>query len=69
MVIAIAAYVKEIKKDLEPLWAGTLSQKMLGSPQRHIMQSWPSSWSVEGYGKGTPLQYSCLENPMDGGAW
>ena len=18
---------------------------------------------------GTPLQYSCLENPMDGGAW
>ena len=20
-------------------------------------------------GKGTPLQYSCLENPMDGGAW
>ena len=22
-----------------------------------------------GEGKGTPLQYSCLENPMDGGAW
>ena len=20
-------------------------------------------------GKGTPLQYSCLENPMDRGAW
>ena len=20
-------------------------------------------------GTGTPLQYSCLENPMDGGAW
>ena len=20
-------------------------------------------------GHGTPLQYSCLENPMDGGAW
>ena len=20
-------------------------------------------------GSGTPLQYSCLENPMDGGAW
>ena len=20
-------------------------------------------------GYGTPLQYSCLENPMDGGAW
>ena len=24
---------------------------------------------VTGEGDGTPLQYSCLENPMDGGAW
>ena len=24
---------------------------------------------VPGEGNGTPLQYSCLENPMDGGAW
>ena len=23
----------------------------------------------EGEGNGTPLQYSCLENPMDGGPW
>ena len=22
-----------------------------------------------GGGNGNPLQYSCLENPMDGGAW
>ena len=22
-----------------------------------------------GEGDGTPLQYSCLENPVDGGAW
>ena len=22
-----------------------------------------------GEGNGTPLRYSCLENPMDGGAW
>ena len=22
-----------------------------------------------GEGSGTPLQFSCLENPMDGGAW
>ena len=22
-----------------------------------------------GEGHGNPLQYSCLENPMDGGAW
>ena len=24
---------------------------------------------IKGEGNGTPLQYSCLENPMDGGAW
>ena len=23
----------------------------------------------DGEGNGTSLQYSCLENPMDGGAW
>ena len=23
----------------------------------------------KGEGNGTPLQYSCLENPMDGGSW
>ena len=29
------------------------------------------NWTVVliGEGNGTPLQYSCLENPMDGGAW
>ena len=25
--------------------------------------------AIFGEGNGTPLQYSCLENPMDGGAW
>ena len=24
---------------------------------------------IAGEGNGNPLQYSCLENPMDGGAW
>ena len=27
------------------------------------------SISIFGEGNGNPLQYSCLENPMDGGAW
>ena len=27
------------------------------------------SLSCTGEGNGTPLQYSCLENPRDGGAW
>ena len=29
----------------------------------------PGGGRSPGEGNGTPLQYSCLENPMDGGAW
>ena len=33
-----------------------------------IVSEWLYCW-VYREGNGTPLQYSCLENPMDGGAW
>ena len=29
----------------------------------------PGSGKSPGEGNGNPLQYSCLENPMDKGAW
>ena len=29
----------------------------------------PGSGRSPGEGNGNPLQYSCLENPMEGGAW
>ena len=29
----------------------------------------PGSGRFPGEGNGNPLQYSCLESPMDGGAW
>ena len=29
----------------------------------------PGSGRFPGEGNGNPLQYSCLENLMDGGAW
>ena len=29
----------------------------------------PGSGRSSGEGNGNPLQYSCLENPMDGGVW
>ena len=29
----------------------------------------PGSGRCPGGGNGNPLQYSCLENPMDRGAW
>ena len=33
------------------------------------MGSIPGLGRLSGEGNGNPLQYSCLENPMDGGAW
>ena len=33
------------------------------------MGSIPGSGRYPGGGKGNPLQYSCLGNPMDRGAW
>ena len=39
---------------------------------RLLMIMGAHSWQphhICGEGSGTPLQYSCLENPMDGGAW
>ena len=29
----------------------------------------PGAGRSPGEGNGNPLQYSCLEHPMDGGAW
>ena len=37
-----------------------------GPPDPHLC---PLLHPLSGEGNGTPLQYSCLENPMDGGAW
>ena len=33
------------------------------------LSSIPGSGRSLGGGNGNPLQYSCLENPMDRGAW
>ena len=33
------------------------------------MGSIPGSGRSPAEGNGNPLQYSCLENPMDGGTW
>ena len=33
------------------------------------LDSVPGSGRSPGEGNGNPLQYSCLENPMDGEAW
>ena len=49
-----------------PNYKCTLSSVCLYKPiQRHLGFLQLS----DGEGDGTPLQNSCLENPMDGGAW
>ena len=43
--------------------------------KQDVLEADNTSYSLQvtitwnGEGNGTPLQYSCLENPMDGGAW
>ena len=34
----------------------------------HLLIDWPVLQHAVGEGNGTPLQYSCLDNPRDGGA-
>ena len=36
---------------------------------RRVGHDWATSLSCIGEGNGNPLQWSCLENPRDGGAW
>jgi len=38
-------------------------------PQYNLLHLNDTSSAFRGEGNCTPLQYSCLENPMDGGAW
>ena len=59
---------------------GTVSQEMQAVSRnwrkaRKLILPW-NLWKtlcsladILGEGNGTPLQYSCLENPTDGGAW
>ena len=48
-------------------WATWEALNTLSVP--NIKQKLLSTILFNGEGKGNPLQYSCLENPVDGGAW
>ena len=53
--------------DLSTLWNVTFQNEILNLIQIKII--WLFLRYNNGEGNGTPLQYSCLENPMDRGAW
>ena len=49
-----------------------MKQTLDGWVSREKLGLWWHCWAVEsinGEGNGTPLQYSCLENTVAGGAW
>ena len=56
---------------LEPIIQSEVSQKekYQYSILTHIYGIYKDGNDNPGEGNGTPLQYSCLENPMDGGVW
>ena len=49
-------------------WASLVTQRIRNLPamQENLIAG---SGRSPGGGLGNPLQYACLENPMDGGAW
>ena len=50
---------KLIRKSFQAIYTGDIRD----------MGSVPGSGRSPGQGNSNPLQYSCLENPMDRGAW
>ena len=52
------------------LWIGLILPTLATDLNLYFRLWMPLNNKVNiGEGNGTPLQYSCLENPMDGGAW
>ena len=75
IALAIQTFVNKVIS----LFFTTLSRFIMGFPGGSEVKasasnagdpgSFPGSGRSPGEGNGNPLQYSCLENPMDGGAW
>ena len=62
--IDLGACTSKWTEDLPGGSDGKASAYSVGDPG-----SIPGPGRSPGEGNGNPLQYSCLENPMDGGAW
>ena len=54
---------------LAGIWVSQAVLVLKNLPKAGDPDSTPGSGRSAGGGQGNPLQYSCLENPMDKGAW
>ena len=59
-------YLKSVYSNL-PTWYSSVGKETACNAGDPV--SIPGSGRSPGEGKGNPLQYSCLENPMDRGVW
>ena len=64
-VLGLWVVVVSCECGLAGLWPRASSKERCG---QHFLIHWSLTQPV-GEGNGNPLQYSCLENPMDRGAW
>ena len=51
-----------------------IAKGILEKKKKKLKTGFPVTWTLEserspGEGNGNPLEYSCLENPMERGAW
>ena len=60
--------LKKLNSSMKPYFPGASDSKV-PAYNAGDLGSIPGSGRFPGEGNGNPLQYSCLENPMDGGAW
>ena len=65
----ISTTLTETDKMLEPLLAHSGSDNEASAHNAGDLGSIPGLETSPGEGNGNPLQYSCLENSMDGEAW
>ena len=65
----ISTTLTETDKMLEPLLAHSGSDSEASAHNAGDLGSIPGLERSPGEGNGNPLQYSCLENSMDGEAW
>ena len=73
-----AAACRELLPVADDRWAGEEAVTMSERPGTALLRLSPENIGDVPFflfiylrpgSNGTPLQYSCLENPMDGGAW